>query len=68
MINSKLVLFNKVSNNNIVLFLDMYYDIRIVTVNNNIEVYNSNLYNSIIGKKSNYNIKTNTALKKWMVK
>jgi len=29
---------------------------------------NSNLYNSIIGKKSNYNIKTNTALKKWMLK
>ncbi len=29
---------------------------------------NSNLYNSIIGKKSNYDIRTNTPLKKWMIK
>ena len=50
------IYFNKVSNNNIVLFLDMYYDIRIVTVNDNIEVYNSNLYNSTNTTLYNYNL------------
>ena len=34
----------------------MYYDIRIVTVNDNIEVYNSNLYNSTNTTLYNYNL------------
>lgn len=50
------IYFNKVSNNNIALFLDLYYDVRIVTVNDNIEVYNINTYDSTNTTLNNYNL------------
>jgi len=55
MINNT-IYFNNINNNNIILFLDLCYDIKIVTVNDNIEVYNSKLYDSSNTTLYNYNL------------
>tara|TARA_B100001175_G_C19424438_1_gene597827 strand:- start:33 stop:1202 length:1170 start_codon:yes stop_codon:yes gene_type:complete len=40
------IYFNSVNNNNIVIFLNLSYDIHIITIDNNTKIYDSNIYNS----------------------
>jgi len=40
------IYFNSINNNNIVIFLNLSYDIHIITINDNIKIYDSNIYNS----------------------
>ena len=49
------IYFNKINNNNISIFLDLTYTVQIITVNDNILVYNSDSYNSSISSNI-YNI------------
>lgn len=53
-----IIYYNKFIDNNICIFLDLYYNVKIKRTSDNVELYNMNTYDSSIEQKSTtYNIK-----------